>query len=96
MTRSIRFGLMTFAALLLMGCATTAEPDLGQAPPARVPALPDNLNQQANPLPPSTATTLPELIREGMDDDARYNELRVKFNALRDLYNCVRDRLAAD
>lgn len=87
--------LLTIAALMLAGCATTHVPDIGQAPPARMPDLPPSLTQRAKRLPPITDPSLGGINADGAATDARFNDLATRFNALLDIYQCTKKALDA-
>ncbi|GGD64744.1 hypothetical protein GRI62_11790 [Erythrobacter arachoides] len=89
----MRAAITLTLALALSACATTPAPDLGEAAPVSLPDLPANLDQPAQPLPPSRATTLAELVEEGINDDARYNSLRTRYDALLGLYKCAKEAI---
>lgn len=81
------------AALLLAGCAHTQLPDIGSAPPARMPDLPPTLAQPAHRLPPIADPSLGGINQAGADADSRYNDLALRFNALLGVYECVKKSL---
>lgn len=72
----------------LTGCITKPVPVTPT--PVQMPALPAPLAQRAEPLPPATATDLHGLIRESLDTDRRYNEVRDRHNAVLTAWDCVR------
>ena len=77
--------------LTLTACAPTVVPVVPT--PVEMPALPSPLNQRAQPLPPIVATDLHGLIREGAQTDRAYNDIRDRYNATIDAWNCVRTAL---
>lgn len=92
MTRTISF--IVLFALMLAGCATgPATPDLGSAPPAQMPDLPDALKKRAQPLPPITDATLGGIHKDGMNTDMAYNDLAHRYNAVLDAWECVKKGL---
>lgn len=81
------------AALTLSACATTHVPDLGQAPPAKMPELPQVLKERATKLPPITDPTLGGIHSDGAQVDMRYNDLALRYNSLLAVYECVKQAL---
>jgi hypothetical protein len=89
--------LIAAAALSLSACATTGndKPDLGTAPPAKMPDLPDTMARKAERLPDMTDPSLGGIHKSGIDADTSYNELAVRYNALVDAWDCVKKGLEA-
>lgn len=49
---------------------------------------------RAEPLPPITDPTLGGQVESGVDTDRRYIALAIRYNALLDLFQCVREAVA--
>lgn len=77
--------------LLLSGCTTPT--DTGLAAGVRVPAIPENLAQRAEALPPSSDTTMGGQVLDNTRNIKKYNEKAFQINDLIDLYNCVREAI---
>lgn len=90
-----RISFIVIMALLLGACAHTGLPDLGEAPPAKMPELPQTLNQRATQLPPIVDPTLGGIHKDGVATDMHYNDLALRYNALLDVYQCVKKSLEA-
>lgn len=92
-----KFILIAAAAALLAGCATTGDtpPDLGTAPPAKMPDLGPTLGRKAERLPDMTDPSLGGVHKSGIDSDTAYNELALRYNALVDAWACVKKGLEA-
>lgn len=75
--------------LLLSGCTTPI--DTGLVTGVRVPAIPENLAQRAEALPPSSDTTMGGQVLDNTRNIKKYNEKAFQVNDLIDLYNCVRE-----
>jgi hypothetical protein len=86
--------LTIIAALMLTACAHT-QPDIGLAPPAKMPELPQTLREPAHRLPPIVDPSLGGLNESGAETDAAYNALALRYNALLGIYECVRRDLEA-
>lgn len=71
----------------LAACGTSPVPVVPR--PAEMPALPASLNQRAHDLPPVVATDLHGMIRESVQTDRTYNDLRDRHNAVLDAWTCV-------
>lgn len=80
--------LIIAVALLTTACAGK---ETGLAPAVQVPALPMNLSQKAEPLPPITDPTMGGLVQANVDTSRQYNAVSFQLNKLIDLYECVRD-----
>lgn len=88
--------IVAAAAALLAGCQTTQDvPDLGTAPPAKMPDLPDTMKRKAERLPDMTDPSLGGVHKSGIDGDTAYNELALRYNALVDAWDCVKKGLEA-
>lgn len=87
----IRLILPFIVALTLSACATKPVPVVPE--PVQMPSLPAPLNQPAQPLPTITATDLHGLIRDGLQTDRLYNDLRDRYNAVIQAWDCVRAAL---
>lgn len=87
--------IVIIAALTLSACAHNQSPDLGEAPPAKMPELSQTLKQRASKLPPITDPSLGGIHQDGMNVDIKYNDLAVRYNALLDVYECVKEGLEA-
>lgn len=74
--------------LALTACATAPTPVVPT--PVQIPALPASLAQRAEPLPPITGNDLHSLIRDGLQTDRLYGDLRLRHNATVAAYECVR------
>jgi len=83
--------LIIAAMLSLSACATT--PDLGEAKPVSVPALPPTLAERAKALPPLTDKSVKGQLEDAIATDRAYNDLAHRYNALVDLYECVRSAI---
>lgn len=94
MLKRMKFALLTFYAFLMMGCAHTVEPDLGEAPAAAMPALPPVLAEEPEPLPPMTADSLEAHVLDGIETDAKYAALSARYLTLVKAWGCVRQALA--
>lgn len=79
------------ASLLLSGCATTNKlgTQAGVAP-VNIPALSENLTRRATRLPDITDTTMGGREMAGVQSDKQYNDLAFRYNAILDIYQCVR------
>ena len=74
--------------LLLLGACTH---QVAIAPkPVQMPALPESLAKKADPLPPITGTDVKDLIRDGVETDSKYADVRSRLNAVIDAWACVR------
>lgn len=87
----MKFVLIVASALVLTACATSPVPVVPK--PVEMPALPAPLNQRAQPLPPLTSTDLHGHMREGVQSDRLYNDLRDRHNAVLQAWSCVREAL---
>lgn len=88
MTRAI----LLILALTLSGCApkvVAITPD-----PVAMPALPAPLSGRAEPLPPIVGNDLKTVLRDGVASDRAYNDLRYRYNAVLDAWECVRSALS--
>lgn len=78
-----------FFAVAAGGCAHK-KVEVGIPVPPAIPALPPELAQPAEPLPPLTTRRADELFRQGLADDHQYQALRRRYNTLLEFYECVR------
>ena len=76
-------------AILLLTSAC-AHRDLGLAPPAEMPALPNAMSQKAKRLPPITDPTMGGQVISGVETDRAYNRVAEQLNAIIDAWECVR------
>lgn len=83
------------AALSLTACGTTGtvKPEVGVAPAAKVPALPDRMKQKAERLPDITDKSLGGVHKDGVNTDVKYNDLAYRYNFLVDAWGCVADAI---
>lgn len=77
-------------ALALGACTQSPRADLGEAPPAAMPELPEAFAKRAERLPPLSDPTLGGVHRDGAETDRAYNRLAYRYNALLDAWECVR------
>ncbi len=82
--------ILIMSAILLSGCATTKDPNLELGRSIQVPELPSSLNQRANRLPPLRSGSMAAIQRDGVATDRAYNDLAHRYNAIIDLWACVR------
>lgn len=61
--------------------------------PVAPPALPEALAADPGPLPPIAATDLHSTLKDGLEADRRYREVRMTNRALVTLYGCVREAI---
>lgn len=74
--------------LLLLGACTH---QVAVTPkPVQMPALPASLAKKADPLPPISGTDVKDLIRDGVETDSKYADVRARLNAIIDAWSCVR------
>lgn len=73
-------------ALLLSACSPKQSAIVSAPVP---PPLPAYLDTSPENLPPISDTSMGTAHVQGAKDDMQYNELKHKYNTLRDLYNCV-------
>lgn len=64
--------------------------NLGSAPAARVPQLPENLARKAQALPEITDRSLAGQQRSAVEADRAYNSVAIQLNAVIDAWECVR------
>lgn len=81
----------TVLVLLLLLSACKTPPDTGLVVGVQVPAIPENLAQRAEALPPSSDTTMGGQVLDNTRNIKKYNEKAFQVNDLIDLYNCVRE-----
>lgn len=79
------------SALALSACATTSDPgpDVGVAPPAKVPTLDKSKFPKAERLPDITDKSLGGVHKDGVNTDVKYNDLAYKYNFIIDAWDCV-------
>lgn len=77
--------------LMLMGCAKTVYVEV-PSQPIELPALPPILSSEAPRLSPLIATDLHGHMREGVQSDRQYNDLRHRYDWLVRAYECLRLR----
>lgn len=96
------------ALLLLSGCVTP-KPDVeiatnggdividgesvGESPPPKMPALPENFARRAQPLPPLTDPSLAGQQRSAIETDRAYNSVASQLNSVISAWECVRKSL---
>lgn len=88
--------LAAMLALPLAACGGGGErpdPEIGVAPAAQMPALPNALAQKAERLPDITDPSLGGIHRDGAQSDSRYNDLAYRYNFMVDAWGCVRQHL---
>ncbi|MEG1451764.1 hypothetical protein [Brevundimonas sp.] len=77
--------------LMLAGCARTVYVEV-PAEPVELPALPPILSAEAVALPPLVSHDLHGHMREGVQSDRQYNDLRHRYDWLVKAYECLRLR----
>lgn len=87
--------LVLLAALALSACATTHDPkiEVGVAPAAKMPQLPQTLKQKAERLPDITDRSLGGIHKDGVNTDVKYNDLAYRYNFIVDAWGCVADAI---
>jgi hypothetical protein len=85
--------LVLVPCLMLSACLGSNQPDIGLAPPPKMPVLPAALAKKAEPLPALTGTTLADREKELAATEQQYNEKGTQLNAVIDAYLCVKSSL---